>query len=275
VRDDKALAYNVCEGANLLDPRVEPQIAVAVLERSRPLKASALCGRPESTDADGADGRPRRPPDSGAMLDRPDPFVAGARGLATYRRTGGRGRCSADVGILRLALSSGSERPARSPHRVVGRAAAGETAATGSAAGVGWRLLDAAPCDRVSTDVTIRVVSRRGRAESRDARPPLHMGDEAVALVRCAWRRAGRSGLPVGCALAPALARLPLSERGHAGRIVGPRRDRCFAQGAATPHAENRCSFWAKARAGGQARSVRPDRCFQGGWVLAGDVAVS
>src|ERR1019366_721433 len=86
------LAYNLCEGANLLDPRAEPQIAVAVLERSRPLKASALCGRPESTDADGADGRPQRPPDSGAMLDRPDPFVAGARGLATYRRTGGRGR---------------------------------------------------------------------------------------------------------------------------------------------------------------------------------------
>jgi hypothetical protein len=49
VRDRKALAYNPRAVSDLLDLRVEPQTAVAVLRRSRPLDAS--------TSGDPAGGR--------------------------------------------------------------------------------------------------------------------------------------------------------------------------------------------------------------------------
>jgi hypothetical protein len=44
-------------------------------------------------------------------------------------------------------------------------------------------------------------------------------GDAAIAPLWCAWRRAGRSGLPARCAWAPALAWLALSDSGSLTRI--------------------------------------------------------
>jgi hypothetical protein len=74
------------------------------------------------------------------------------------------------------------------------------------------------------TAATGRLPSSSGRRGSRRS-----YGDKAVALVRCASRRAGRSGLPVGCALAPALARLPLSGRSSLARRRGRRHGGCSA----------------------------------------------
>jgi hypothetical protein len=74
------------------------------------------------------------------------------------------------------------------------------------------------------TAATGRLPSSSGRRGSRRS-----YGDKAVALVRGASRRAGRSGLPVGCALAPALARLPLSGRSSPARRRGRRHGGCSA----------------------------------------------
>ena len=49
VRDHKALVCNLRAVADLLDLRVEPQIAVAVLERSRPPEGLDLCDRAGGT----------------------------------------------------------------------------------------------------------------------------------------------------------------------------------------------------------------------------------
>jgi hypothetical protein len=76
------------------------------------------------------------------------------------------------------------------------------------------------------------------RERIRPARPHVaddRVGDAAIAPVRCAWRRAGRSGLPARCAWAPALARLPLSGSRSFGARQNPRRECCwFVEAAVT-----------------------------------------
>jgi hypothetical protein len=59
------------------------------------------------------------------------------------------------------------------------------------------------------------------------------LGDAAIAPVRCAWRRAGRSGLPERCAWAPARARLPLSASSSVEGAAEWRQDcPCFVDAA-------------------------------------------
>jgi len=74
-----------------------------------------------------------------------------------------------------------------------------------------------------------------GRALSQieSLNPNERNGDEAVALVRCAWRRAGRSGLPARCARVSALAQLPLSASGSWREQGWGRQGGCFAPNAA------------------------------------------
>ena len=91
------------------------------------------------------------------------------------------------------------------------------------AGSAGWRTIAVAQTQRCAPPNRASRTAIAFRSDRPDApRAGDAYGDATIAPVRAPGACAGRSGLPARCAWAPALARLPLSWRGDAGRAQRP-----------------------------------------------------